>query len=331
MPTVYFQSSENSLKDTILLNENESLLDGLLRSGIDIPYGCKAGLCQSCLMQSKANNIPSKAQVGLNSAQVEQGFFMSCCCVPEDEFQAHLTSLESELKPAKVVRKTALNNVIFSLRIEKVISYHPGQFATLWNSNNVARSYSIASHPDKDSFIEFHIKRIENGAFSQWAWDNLEVDDTLQIRGPLGECFYTQSDFTQPIVLCGIGTGLAPLYGILRDALSSGHTGKIHLFVASKNSHNLYYIEELLAMEKNYSNFSFSCIVQEMEPNNQYQQLTQGNIYEEVKKFRPDFSGTKVFLCGADSFVRKMKKQCFLAGAAMSDISSDAFIAFKNH
>lgn len=328
MPTVYFHTLDDTDVLSLQLNDNESLLDGILRSGIDVPFGCKSGVCQSCLMQSN-DNIPQTAQLGLRQTQIEQGFFMSCCCLPEDGFRAHMTKPKSDFVTAKVLEKELLNQDIYRIRVEKVVDYRPGQFATLWSSNGVARSYSFASHPQEDDFIEFHIKKIENGAFSQWAWNNLEQSHTLEIQGPLGDCFYTESDMNQTLLMCGIGTGLAPLYGILRDALISGHKGKITLYLGGRNSTNLYFMDNLKTLAEKFNNFSFECFVQEVVLDNQSANLKQGDIYQEVKRAYPNLEDTKVFLCGADSFVKKMKKQCFLSGASMKDISSDAFIAFK--
>jgi hypothetical protein len=53
----------------------------------------------------------------------------------------------------------------------------------------------------------------------------------------------------------------------------------------------------------------------------------QDDIYQFCKQEYRDLSGWRVFLCGAESFVKKMRKQSFLAGAAMGEISADTFVA----
>jgi hypothetical protein len=57
--------------------------------------------------------------------------------------------------------------------------------------------------------------------------------------------------------------------------------------------------------------------------------VQHGDVYDYCKSNFTDLAAWRVFLCGAESFVRKMRKQCFLSGAAMSDISADSFIAFS--
>ena len=48
----------------------------------------------------------------------------------------------------------------------------------------------------------------------------ISVGTKAQIRGPAGECFYVPGRPNQPLLLVGVGTGLSPLYGVLREAAS---------------------------------------------------------------------------------------------------------------
>ena len=49
----------------------------------------------------------------------------------------------------------------------------------------------------------------------------------------------------------------------------------------------------------------------------------------QVSRFWPELGGWRIFLCGAESFTRKARRQCFLAGAGMRDISVDSFLAAR--
>src|SRR5690348_13526893 len=69
--------------------ENESVLDALLRSGVAIPHSCKAGVCGSCLMRAALPSaIPAKAQAGLKDAWRANGYFLACICHPEQDLLA---------------------------------------------------------------------------------------------------------------------------------------------------------------------------------------------------------------------------------------------------
>ena len=59
---------------------HETVLNALLRAGIDIPFSCKAGVCHTCLSQCTEGQIPASAQCGLAAHLLEQRYFLPCKC-----------------------------------------------------------------------------------------------------------------------------------------------------------------------------------------------------------------------------------------------------------
>ena len=114
------------------------------------------------------------------------------------------------------------------LRPEGSFDYQPGQYVQLRRPDGLARSYSLASLP-REGWLELHVRRVTDGRMSSWIFDELHVGGRLELRGPFGDCHYEPGRPEQPLLLAGLGTGLAPLYGIARDALESGHTGPVQL------------------------------------------------------------------------------------------------------
>lgn len=335
MATLYFNPPKNGDAQHVSIESGESVLDALLREGISVPYGCKSGICQTCILQEKNNKAPESAQRGLRPQQIDQGLFLSCCCIPNEGETLDVchADLSGQIHTTRVIEKTALNANVFRLRIEKFTDYHAGQFFTLWKDQHTARSYSAASVSAIDDFIEFHIKRIEGGAFSDWAWQSLSPGDSLLVQGPLGSCYYSDNDSSErPIFLSGIGTGLAPLIGVLRDTLHQGHRGKITLVLGNNNEQGFYLNEALTELHKQHTNLSVHLIAQTKGDlplsNDMPSTIQYADIYHFSKESIGDFSNHKIFLCGAPSFVQKMKKLCFINGAKMSDIHADAFLPF---
>src|SRR5262249_46321099 len=61
--------------------------------------------------------------------------------------------------------------------------FAPGQYLTLrttMDGEEVRRSYSICSGPD-DGELRIAVKRIDGGAFSSWAADELKCGDELDV------------------------------------------------------------------------------------------------------------------------------------------------------
>lgn len=308
---------------TLPLEEGESVLDGLLRHGQSIPHGCKAGACQSCLMRLEGGELPSTAQVGLKPAQKELGHFLSCCCVPEGDLRISHVDQAGLKATAKVLSVKLLGTDVLRVRLSPVFSFKAGQYLNIWHGTDTVRSYSIASLPS-DEFIELHIRILANGLFSRWALDSLKEGDTLQVQGPLGHCIYSGENPDSPLLLAGIGTGAAPLYGIVRDALEQGHQAPIHLFVGARHASDLYLLPALTALAEQHSQLTLRLVAQ--NNGSATKLIIEGDIYREVKSTHANTQDYQVYLCGAESFVRKMKKQCFLAGASMQAIHSDAFL-----
>lgn len=307
---------------SIQTQDNESVLDALLRDGHDVPYGCKNGVCQSCMMTLEGGDVPSDAQKGLTDQQKKVGSFLACSCFPNSDITVSKGKSDDKIE-GEIKEISSLNDNVIKLKLTSLLSYFPGQFVNLWRDDQVVRSYSLASVPDLDDGLEFHIRHVENGQFSDWIKQSAKEKDAIKIQGPLGTCFYSYSEENkdQPMLLAGIGTGLAPLYGIARDALNQGHSGQIVLIVGAKKASNLYLLEELKALSHTFPNFAVEFVAQESSES----PIKQGDIYQEVKDIG-SLKGYKVFVCGADSFVKKMKKQCFLSGANMPDILADSFV-----
>lgn len=319
MAVLYFEGQR------LAIDKGESVLDAVLRSDLPMTYGCKAGACQTCLLLVDAGEVPPQSQEGLTDTQKKLGCFLSCRCHPGENAELRVRSARQFLHcvSATLVDKMPFNRHIYRLRFQAPISWFPGQYVTLWRNENLSRSYSIASVPTTEDFLEFHIKRLEDGAFSRWACDELQPGDSLQVQGPMGKCFYA-AQIEQPLLLACMGTGLAPVYGVLRDALHQGHQGPIHLYAGARLAENIYLIDELLHLAEAHPNLSITFIAQ----SGLRQCVRTGDFYQLLGENFPNLKGFKVYICGAGNFVRKLKKQTFLAGANMQDIAADAFLPF---
>lgn len=303
------------------LGAEETVLDALLRQDVEVPHGCKAGACHSCLMRAEEGVVPSAAQAGLKPSQKEQGYFLSCSCKPTADLNLTFAAEEMPKVPAKVLDVTHLNAQVLRIQLQKVFDFQAGQYLNIWLDDTTVRSYSIASAQSLDNFIELHVKLLPGGRFSQDAAKNLRAGDTLTVQGPLGECVYTATDAQQPLLLVGIGTGLAPLYGIIKEAIAQRHAGPMHLVLGARSGAGFYLQEQLEQIGRDAQlTVDYVCLEGATE------QYNEGDLYQFIAQRYSSTKGCRVFLCGAESFVRKMKKQCFLAGANMRDIHADAFL-----
>jgi NAD(P)H-flavin reductase len=318
MPTLTFEGQRYGR------DASETVLDTLSRHGVAVPHSCKSGICQSCLMRAVKSEVPPDAQKGLKDSLKSQNYFLSCCCKPEGDFTATLEQPEQFRIPARVVSLAPLNSSVMRVRLEprEPIEYRAGQFLNLRRPDGLVRSYSIASLPQRDEFIELHVKRIADGRMSAWVHEQLSAEDSVEISQPLGECYYRPGNPEQALLLIGTGCGLAPLYGVIRDALHQGHSGPIRLYHGSRSCDGLYLIDELRDLAREHRNFTYvPCTSNEPTLDG----VLQLRANDAAFKQNANLKNWRVFLCGHPDMVNATKKKAFLAGANLKDIHADAF------
>jgi NAD(P)H-flavin reductase len=214
-----------------------------------------------------------------------------------------------------------------SLPIHNTLKIKPGQFVNL-TQQDLTRSYSIANNPQKDKFIELHIQKVQNGEMSNWLYDNSDIGDSLKIKGPFGTCVYLESHLNNALVLIGTGTGLAPLIGIIKQALANNHQGNITLFHGSRHINGLYLHQDLKNLASEHDNFIYyPCLSGESEDREalQDENITQGRVNKIAMSTLTQFNSAKFYLCGHPDMVKNMKKMLYLSGADLNNINADPF------
>ncbi|MFK5914233.1 MAG: 2Fe-2S iron-sulfur cluster-binding protein [Woeseiaceae bacterium] len=155
-------------EDLFTVSAGDTVLDTLLANNHEIPNNCRAGACQSCLMQVTKGQVPSKSQKGLKDSHKVKGLFLACSCVPEEDIEIELPNNEQLRTTATVSAITPLSNDVIELKIitKTPFEYVAGQYVTLWKDEKLGRSYSIANSPTSDHELNFHIQLIANGQFT---------------------------------------------------------------------------------------------------------------------------------------------------------------------
>jgi NAD(P)H-flavin reductase/ferredoxin len=310
---------------TYCCQPDETVLDTLLRENVTIAYACKKGTCHSCLVRSTDAPPPATAQAGLKDTLKKHHHFLACQCRPEQDMTIRLPKQSEFYTEGTVVVKGPLNRntLLLVIAFQDAFEFNAGQFVNLQRPDGLTRSYSIANIPQASNTLEFHIRRLPGGQFSAWLQDEIRVGDTIAVSEPRGHCFYLPDRREQGLLLVGTGTGLAPLMGILTDAIAHGHSGPIHLFHGSREAEDLYRINELRQLAERHPNFHYlPCLSGGHIPEG----FVQGRADAVALAALADLKGWRVFLCGHPDMVKEMKKMTYLKGASTQDIYADAFL-----
>jgi CDP-4-dehydro-6-deoxyglucose reductase len=301
----------------------ESVLDCLLRHGEQVSHSCKSGVCQSCLVKGSGGTIPERAQSGLKDTLRAQGYFLACSCYPEGDLTVAPAGNDQRVE-ACITGLDRLSETVMRVRLRpaNALDYRPGQYVSMFREDGLARSYSLASLPEEGE-LELHVRRIPGGAMSQWLHHEASSETRVWLQGPSGNCFYAGGNSEQPLLLAGTGTGLAPLYGIVRDALARQHAGPVWLFHGAVETAGLYLMQELRSLTQRFANFHYvpSVLRGEAPAGGD-----TGTLESCVLSLFPKLQGWRGYVCGDPAFVNAFRKKIFLAGIASKDIHADAFI-----
>lgn len=307
---------------------HETVLDCLLRHGVAVSYACRAGMCQACIVRAVDCTATEDSSTWVKPELQAKGYTLGCRWVPEGDAGVALPDLADFAHKATITALTKLNDTVLQVLLEpldarRMFSYRPGQYLNATNPLGVSRAYSIANDYAVDGFIELHISATTHGEFTHWLFAQARIGDALYLSGPMGDCFYDAvEDADAPLLLAGLGTGLAPLLGIARAALRQGHQQAIHLYHGGRSAAQLYLCQQLQSLTQQHANFHYHACTLEAARG-----LATGRLEEVVAQ---DFAKANTrsyrhYLCGSPAFVHSLRKKLYLLGARSEHIHCDPF------
>ena len=133
-------------------------------------------------------------------------------------------------------------------QLHEQFQYRPGQFLTLripQGDRHLPRCYSLASSPLTGEPHRVTVKRVVEGRGSNWICDEVKAGDELEVMPPAG--VFSPKSLEGDFMLFGGGSGITPVYSILRSVLMAG-TGRVCLVYANRDERSVIFREELKAL-----------------------------------------------------------------------------------
>ena len=242
------------------VGENETVLDGALRAGVDLLYGCRQGRCSTCkyLIEEGEVDVGDVNAYSLPDNERDAGWALLCRAKPYSDLLIRdhrlpdaraLPVLTPSSVDGEVVAVVQLTPELWEMQLALAapLQFYAGQFVELGLSGpqgTVWRNYSMAASPSSASRLSFLLKRIAGGAFSGGI-DQLPKGRTLSVRGPFGASYLRAGQ--RPVVMCAIGSGLAPVMAMLRAAGERGDPRQFTLYYGARRPQDLPYLDELRA------------------------------------------------------------------------------------
>jgi len=156
------------------------------------------------------------------------------------------------------IRKETDDSVTLSFKQPglKKIKYQSGQYLTLIfriNGRRYIRPYSFSSTFGIDPTLDVTIKRVPGGIVSNHILDVVKEGDAVEVMEPMGDFIVPVESRSQEdhLVLWGVGSGITPLYSILKDTLAN-YSNKVTLIYGNRNHTTVIFKDALEALKNTY-------------------------------------------------------------------------------
>lgn len=213
------------------------------------------------------------------------------------------------------------------------VKYKAGQYITLIsniNGRKYARPYSFSSAPSVDSYLEVTVKRVQKGIFSNHINDNVKVGDVFEVIEPMGDFTYDSSESVSSIYLWGVGSGITPLYSIIKETLMNNSDTKVFLIYGNKNQENTIFKEELKELQQTYNSiFSLINFYSQEDLIAENDKTLKGRINSDfvvkLVKQNKDFDTSKHYICGPNGLKETIVNALIKLNIPKSSILTEEF------
>lgn len=211
----------------------------------------------------------------------------------------------------------------------KELSYLPGQFLTfLFNHGETRRSYSIFTTPGVDSQVAVLVKRVTNGEISRRLIDHLSPGDKLEAIPPTGRFILpSDRDRSEPLIFIAAGSGISPVFSLIKEALSTEGTGSVSLVYQNRNEQSTLFRQELDLLSNKYSGrFTWTNLLSApAELHHNATRLNNTLLEKILFDMRVNFTNTRFYLCGPPAFMRMCQFVLHVLGSHDDRIHKEIF------
>lgn len=212
------------------------------------------------------------------------------------------------------------------------LKYEAGQFLTLeinLNDNVVRRSYSMSSTPGIDPFISITIQQIANGEISRHLFNHLHKDSVIRTLEPAGRFTLQTSDKLQrTIFFIAAGSGITPVFSLLKKVLHTEPLSKIVLLYQNKNQAYTIFYHSLMQLEEKFPDrLNIVFLFSQPDYGSTSQRLNIDLLESLILQYNSTGKEKAIFFtCGPKAFMRMVEYTVRTAGYASEQIHKEFFL-----
>ena len=244
-----------------------------------------------------------------------------------------IKDLSYELTVSKIVPETdEAASFFFSIPepLKTKFNYKAGQFITLIfniDGQEVKRSYSLSSSPALNEEFSVTVKRVKNGLVSNHLLNSVKVGDRLLSTPPAGLFTPKNLDTPRLYLLFAAGSGITPMYSIMKTVLHSHPESQVMLVYSNRNEDQIIFKKEISQLQSTYTSRLkvFYCCSQPSQPCEYQGRLSPHHLHK-IWDHLKDISITQeAYLCGPDGFMETAKAFLSTCGLTQDHIFQESF------
>lgn len=330
------------LGQTLAHHNGDTILTTALEAGINFPHNCRVGGCATCkckLLEGQVKELTDKSYL-LSAEEMADNYILGCQSVPKGPVVVEVAGLEASNSTVSLVKTQAsISRVVplthdileLQLTLEDDMDYVAGQYIDIElppELGSGTRSYSFAQSPSRRNHareLSFHVRKVPNGAFTEWLHAQDRSGTRLNVSGPYGD-FYLRAG-SAPILAIAGGSGMAPLKALLEKARDDAAARDVVYLFGARTQADLYCLQEMQALTKNWlAHFQFVPVLNE-EPEGSDWQGLRGLVTDHIGNLLGDrLAEQHVYMCGPPPMIDAAELALTTAGVSASNIHYDKFL-----
>ncbi|RLA35780.1 MAG: flavodoxin oxidoreductase [Gammaproteobacteria bacterium] len=231
---------------------DDTLLEGALRAGLALDYGCGNGNCGQCRARLLAGEVRRTRHHDFTFGEAEllDGAILACAVAPASDIVIEageadsVTQIPQQRVTTRLLEVRTLSDELAAVSLRpprsQRLRFLAGQHATLTAGDLPPLELGIASCPCEELRLEFHVPRLADAPLTAALLDgDLRHSTPITIDGPRGD-FVLDRDSNRSLVFIAIGTGFAPVRSLVEHAQALEQAPHIHLERLPLAPHGLY-------------------------------------------------------------------------------------------
>jgi ring-1,2-phenylacetyl-CoA epoxidase subunit PaaE len=239
-------------------------------------------------------------------------------------------------------------SIFFKIQEEfkELFKYREGQYLTLkfkFGDREERRAYSMSSSPYEER-CAVTVKKVEGGIVSSYIHDHVKSGTVIETMPPQGKFFAPANEENRKTYyLFGAGSGITPLFSIIKTILEREPQSSLFLLYGSRNEEYIIFKKELDRLQEKYrGQFSVSYVLSQPERNKPkgmagwfskgvslWEGLTGRITGKLAGQFLDDhpalYQNKECFICGPGDMIEAVEAELSSRGISAKNIHKEHF------